>query len=307
MLRGYRGILCAAFGWLVLVSASPNQNSAANHKAKTDSAEKQPAQDAATAVKAVEPIPPGEYYRPCDAPYRERYSDLCAQWKAADSANEAAFWSKWQFIVSALGLVGILYTLRLTRKSTQAATSALEAQIAQERPIMHLDSVKIFRATLKPGHRGRRFLLHMQWHLTNQGKSGCWLEKVCIYPTAFSEHMRLPREADREHEFPLVAFVKPDKGWGRRPDPDNTSNTWSFTRDELNAIRKHRKIHIFGYSIYRNAGGLRWRTGFAYVIKLDSAYAGSTLSPVSSHALWEDRRLTPKKWYQWIWDERPDL
>lgn len=51
---------------------------------------------------------------PCNAGDDRRYSDLCAQWKAADAANDAAFWGKLGFIVGTLSLIGVLGALGIS-------------------------------------------------------------------------------------------------------------------------------------------------------------------------------------------------
>ena len=53
-----------------------------------------------------------------------RSSDLCAQWKAADSAFAAAWWAKWQTLLSLVGVIGLLYNLYLTRTATNIALAA---------------------------------------------------------------------------------------------------------------------------------------------------------------------------------------
>lgn len=45
---------------------------------------------------------------PCKAGDDRRYSDLCAQWKAADAASDAASWGKWGAVASVISLVGVL-------------------------------------------------------------------------------------------------------------------------------------------------------------------------------------------------------
>lgn len=90
---------------------------------------------APAATKAVEPAEPTEYVRPCNPGQDRRGSDLCAQWKAADGTVESAVWAKWQTILSGLGLIGLFYSLHLTRKAvgeakdaTAVADAALKAQ-----------------------------------------------------------------------------------------------------------------------------------------------------------------------------------
>jgi phage gp46-like protein len=67
-----------------------------------------------------------EYKRPCPSPDNDNQSDLCAQWKAADAARDAADWAWWQLGLSAAGLGGLLYSLYLTRTATKVAVEATE-------------------------------------------------------------------------------------------------------------------------------------------------------------------------------------
>ena len=64
------------------------------------------------------------YQAPCHAPEDHIQCDLEAQWKAADSARDAANWSWYQMIISMFGLAGLLYSLELTRKATGVAIAA---------------------------------------------------------------------------------------------------------------------------------------------------------------------------------------
>lgn len=62
----------------------------------------------ATADKEIQP--PKES-PPCGNASYNKNNDLCAQWKAADAARDAADWAWWQLVLSALGVFGIGATL----------------------------------------------------------------------------------------------------------------------------------------------------------------------------------------------------
>lgn len=100
MLRGYRGIILAAFGWLIL-AASPEQQAANRNQAYTDNASAEALQNIASAIQQANKRP--EAYAGCKAGEDARQSDLCAQWKAADAAWTSAVWTERTFW---LGLVG---------------------------------------------------------------------------------------------------------------------------------------------------------------------------------------------------------
>jgi hypothetical protein len=75
-------------------------------------------------AEPIEPVPAAEYNPPCPKGQDDRRSDLCAQWKAADSAADGAFWSKLQAYLSGAGIIGLLYSLYLTREATRIASEA---------------------------------------------------------------------------------------------------------------------------------------------------------------------------------------
>lgn len=51
---------------------------------------------------------------PCEAGDDRRYSDLCAQWKSADAAAEAAQWAGFGAVASIISLVGIIAALLIS-------------------------------------------------------------------------------------------------------------------------------------------------------------------------------------------------
>ena len=68
---------------------------------------------------------------PCHNPNSESESDLCAQWKAANAAEDSAFWTKWGFGVAIVGSSFLLWQIILTReavKDTGNATLAMQRQ-----------------------------------------------------------------------------------------------------------------------------------------------------------------------------------
>jgi hypothetical protein len=137
MPRGYRCIILAAVGWLILAAvpakAPPDQGKAADTEQRIANSLDAIARAQGEAVK---PIPPSEYQAPCGKGEKHRSSDLCAQWYAADAANRAADWAMWSTIVGALGFTGVLYTLRLTRQATDAAVRTLQKELARDRPFI---------------------------------------------------------------------------------------------------------------------------------------------------------------------------
>ena len=121
----YRCVIAALAG-LILIGASEPPKQPDNTE-QSQTAKPQPKGAPAFAsgtAKVVEPIKPSKEAEPCGPSRYQSNYDLCAQWKAADSAAEAAKWARWQTIFSALGILGLLYSLHLTRKAVKAAEDA---------------------------------------------------------------------------------------------------------------------------------------------------------------------------------------
>jgi hypothetical protein len=87
MLRGYRGIIIAAAGWLIL-AASPGGDTA-NPKAEKTQQEVAKSLDRIAAA-LDEANKPKREAADCPEGGKDRKSNLCAQWKAADAAKQAA-------------------------------------------------------------------------------------------------------------------------------------------------------------------------------------------------------------------------
>lgn len=62
--------------------------------------------------------------RPCLNPVGQNESDLCAQYRAANAADESARWAKLQFWLSLIGTMGLIGTIILTVRATNAAIQA---------------------------------------------------------------------------------------------------------------------------------------------------------------------------------------
>lgn len=71
-----------------------------------------------------DPTPMPTYDAPCVQQDNDVRCDLEAQWKAADAARDAADWNWWQMVLGALGFGGLLYSLNLNRRATNAAVAA---------------------------------------------------------------------------------------------------------------------------------------------------------------------------------------
>jgi hypothetical protein len=163
MPRGYRCVILAAVGWLILVgpgfSQTPKPQTARNQSPATERIANAAEQLAATNQQEG----PASYQRPCKGDGEDRDSDLCAQWKAADAAGSGAGAGWWQVYLGGLGLVLGSITMtaaifaaiyardaaRETQRSAKAAEDALAhaKQVAKDelRPWVFVEKASLSR------------------------------------------------------------------------------------------------------------------------------------------------------------------
>jgi hypothetical protein len=122
MLRGYRFIVIAAFGWLSLAASNPPNQSSHPDKAASQNEISDAANTVATAI--TETVKSPEKDGGCDQGKDERNSDLCAQWKAADAARDAANYAFWSLFGTIVGTVLLIWTLSETRLSSRREARA---------------------------------------------------------------------------------------------------------------------------------------------------------------------------------------
>lgn len=113
MPRGYRYIVTAVVGWLILTAAQPvssaPKDGGRSQASYSESDAKQAADTIAGAIDNT--VRPAEKDKGCDKIAEKRDSDLCAQWKAADAASDAARYAKWSVWVGLGGIAGLFVTL----------------------------------------------------------------------------------------------------------------------------------------------------------------------------------------------------
>jgi len=79
-------------------------------------------------IKSVEVRDGAEEKWPCTPGQDNRNSDLCAQWKAADSASDSAWWAMASTILAAVGTAGLFWTLFYTRQALKLASDSARDQ-----------------------------------------------------------------------------------------------------------------------------------------------------------------------------------
>lgn len=124
MPRGYRCIILAAFGGLILIGAAPKPAPVA----QADKPDTQQAianalnQIAATGSEQAQRAESSRETEPCKAGEDKRYSDLCAQWKAADAAQLAAY-------LNLASIATVLIALYLAFRSNWIARDTAKRQL----------------------------------------------------------------------------------------------------------------------------------------------------------------------------------
>lgn len=165
MIRGYRGIVAAALGLIL----------AANHPNTTIQPKQTDAQD--RSAKALEDIAAryqdqakrsngSRETEPCENGESKRYSDLCAQWKAANAAELSA----WFNLAS---IAAVLVALFLAFRSNSIARATAHNQL---RAYVTLGTVGMqFRST---GADVKRW--HIDVDLENSGQTPAFLRHFSI-------------------------------------------------------------------------------------------------------------------------------
>lgn len=111
MPRSYRSLILAIAG-LALAAGSPPKQAEQSKQGKS-------------ASKAEQSLPPADPHKPvekdrgCEKGADQRDSDLCAQWKAADAAKDAADYAWWTVLLSAASAMLLIWTLWETRRTSR--------------------------------------------------------------------------------------------------------------------------------------------------------------------------------------------
>jgi hypothetical protein len=131
MSGAYRGIVAALVGWLVLTGANHADIKAEREQAQAKNAIAEhlgnlsSAYETERAEKAKAPKETG----PCGEREYRGNADLCAQWKAADSASDSAWWAWASGITGIVSVAGIVVALGLTIWSNWIARDTARRQL----------------------------------------------------------------------------------------------------------------------------------------------------------------------------------
>jgi len=172
-------LLVCTFGYGLMLGASGNSGSD-RYEAYRYAADKQiEVEPSATAQPDAQPF---QFRTPCSYPRGKDESDLCAQWNAANAAEDSAFWAKWGFLVTCIGAAGLIVTINQSRiglaRAREANELAHQGLVGQLRPWIDAD-VKVKKGPYLDGKGQWR--IHFHGKIQNLGQSPAL--QVNIWPT----------------------------------------------------------------------------------------------------------------------------
>jgi hypothetical protein len=113
-----------------------------------------PSEDEAEARASAKLSKTTQYRTPCENPKGAGESDLCAQWRAANAAEESALWTKLGFWTALFGIIGLYWQIVLTRKAVGDTGKATEAMV---------EANKIAHLGVRPWLRVEEFVVEKMW------------------------------------------------------------------------------------------------------------------------------------------------
>lgn len=119
-------LICGVAAAALLVGAAPppRQDSQAEQAKATRDLAQAVATFSATVTEQTKTNKASLLSASCEKGHDQRQSDLCAQWKAADAARDAAFWSMWSVFVGLLGVFGLVWNICQGRAALRKAREA---------------------------------------------------------------------------------------------------------------------------------------------------------------------------------------
>lgn len=251
MPRGNRSVLAAIAGLTLLGAGEPPKKADQAQQSEAAAQAQKAADTIASAIsKAAEP---SEKDVGCEDRGDKRNSDLCAQWKAADAARDAANYALWTLLLSVTGTGLLVWTLWETRMT---ARRELRAYV----------SVQPLGLGINPETGYTQAEIVMK----NGGNT----------PAYNVEHggiVFIGDQADAEHEA-----MKPGRKEIGRASPFTLQighelngilpSANPLSKDDLAAIHSGDKtLFLFGFARYEDTFGVKRMTRFCFEVKDISA------------------------------------
>jgi hypothetical protein len=249
-----------------------------NTQSKTGNSARAVARQSPDAIKIAKPP---VYERPCQEGRDNRESDLCAQWKAADSASEAAWWAMIATFVTALGTIGLFWQIKLTREAVQDTGKATDAMVDANKIAM-LNAVRQSRPYVYPSRAwftidetGQPVAYIENKNFGNtpainlRGWKHTWVE-------CFPLHDALP-EAPND-VIMSSAVVGPGQTSESVQEHGAPLNDYSITRIRDGSAA----LYVYGYDTYIDTFGKEHFSRFIYFARGADALERGRLSPYMS-------------------------
>lgn len=273
MIQGREGIalgiltVAAFFGCFAIVQIA-SEPSAYDYQAKDAKSTASGQQLAKDGVDAKIRRPPADQSI-CRHAKTEKEYELCQSWRAADGAKEAAGIAWWQLFVSIGGLVGLIYTVRHTKRAADAARMAAEVA---ERALFDLEQPQVFAdvvsagVTLVAGRFTTLGVKQFRYRFRNFGRTPARM--VCItlqYPIVPQPNMPPPivDATPPDRTFPTGIIVAESSPYS---EPENLRAHYGYGGlfDAGRTPTTHR-LFFLGRSQYSSIFDQTFTVGFCFV------------------------------------------
>lgn len=220
-------------------------------------------------------VEPSKYHAPCKTPQDHDQCDLEAQWKAADSAKQAAYWAFWQTILSGAGIVGLLVSLWFTgaaaRSASQASGDAAKAlEVARQNAEAAAEQVAVAR---NAANRQLRAYVGVSSIDVKPAGEGCFAAKILFRnygsTPAYDCVTHLAAGVEKWPAIdPSESAVSPEpqtRDATLHPTAELEGWAGCDAREHIRDIENGTKaFYIFGFVEYLDDEGVSRRTNFAY-------------------------------------------
>ena len=269
----------------------------------------QSAQVAGGSKAAISQLP--QYRTPCQQPEGKGESELCAQWQAANAAQDSAFWTKWGVWIGIVGSSLLLWQITLTRRAVEETSDATEAmqkansiatgaysdQINSSRPLLMVeqDSFELWawphETGFNDGHKPPFAIpvegFKLKFGVKNFGQSPCWIEAIW-FGFNVSLDDQIPPQRPVQFRDAVAGFIPPGDSF------DVGGAIYRLSAESLEQINSRSGgIEIIGALQYRAPAGHIFNTEFAFSVGIGDHLKSAHPKPDKGY--WRDGRIKAPK------------
>lgn len=250
MSKGDRCIILAAFGWLSLTAQHPDPEAERKQAEAQQSIANALGNVASTYQEHTKRAEGSKETEPCEQGDDRRYSELCAQWKAADAAADSAWWAWMSGVLGALSLAGVVAALGVGLHSNWIARDTSKRQLrayltVAKAEIEGFGEGGVLVYTLRAENSGQTPAHGVTW--TN------WIKMIEL-PEKEDDFIEPPGDTPQSNSVvgsgkPLLCtaiWAKLDVG----------------TYDKL--MRKEKAVFLFGHIVYQDVFGDKRETQYRF-------------------------------------------